>query len=135
MAHAAARALPVAEPRRRVFWISVALAVAFPVPLGLGTLGFRHRRYGALSELPKSGHHLREVVMLKSRFAKLGAAGFAAAAAVILIASSVWAHLGTAPSTPSSFNGRTRTTQAAETTVSADAAPDAEPLAADTHGQ
>jgi multidrug efflux pump subunit AcrA (membrane-fusion protein) len=73
--------------------------------------------------------------MLKSRFAKLGAAGFAAAAAVILIASSVGAHHGTAPSTLSSFNGLTGTAELAETTADQDAAADAAALAADTQAE
>src|SRR6266849_5801683 len=60
--------------------------------------------------------------MLESRFAKLGDAGFAAAAAVILIAASVGAHHGTAPSSLSSFNGLTGAVELAETTVNEDAA-------------
>ncbi|HEX9100036.1 MAG TPA: hypothetical protein VF956_11175 [Candidatus Dormibacteraeota bacterium] len=68
--------------------------------------------------------------MRKSRFAKLGAAGFAAAAAMILIASSVGAHHGTAPSTLSSFNGLTGTAKLAETNVDQDAATEAAELAA-----
>jgi hypothetical protein len=73
--------------------------------------------------------------MLKSRFAKLGAAGFAAAAAVILVASSVGAHHGTAPSTLASFNGLTGTAELAETTVDKDAAADAAALAAATQAE
>src|SRR5260370_1512389 len=73
--------------------------------------------------------------MLKGRLAKLGAAGFAAAAAVILIASSVGAHHGTAPSTLSSFNGLTGTAELVETTVDEDAAADAAALAADTQAE
>src|SRR5712692_9121736 len=73
--------------------------------------------------------------MLKSRFAKLGAAGFAAAAAVILIAASVGAHHGTAPSSLSSFNGLTGAVELAETTVDEDAAAEAAELAADTQAE
>src|SRR5713101_5493620 len=69
--------------------------------------------------------------MLESRFAKLGAAGFAAAAAVILIASSVGANHGTTPSSLSSFNGLTGAAELAETTVDQDAAA----LAADTQAE
>ncbi len=73
--------------------------------------------------------------MLESRFAKLGAAGFAAAAAVILIAASVGAHHGTAPSSLSSFNGLTGAVELAETTVDEDAAAEAAELAADTQAE
>src|SRR5712692_9174160 len=73
--------------------------------------------------------------MLESRFAKLGAAGFAAAAAVILIAASVGAHHGTAPSSLSSFNGLTGAVELAETTVDEDAAAEAAEQAAELAAQ
>src|SRR4029077_3943769 len=68
--------------------------------------------------------------MLTNRFAKLGLAGFAAVAGVILIVSSVGAHHNTAPSTLSSFNGLTGTAELAETGVDEDAATEAAELAA-----
>ena len=73
--------------------------------------------------------------MLKSRFAKLGAAGLAAAAMVILIASSVGAHHSTAPSSFVSFSGLTRTAESAETTIDQDAAVDSAALEADTQAE
>jgi hypothetical protein len=68
--------------------------------------------------------------MLKTRFAKLGVAGFAAAAGVILIASSVGAHHSTAPATLSSLAGLVSTTTQAGTEVDQDAAAEAAALAA-----
>ena len=68
--------------------------------------------------------------MLKSRFAKLGAAGFAAAAGMILIASSVGAHHSTAPTTLSSITGLVSTTTQVGTEVDQDAANEAAALTA-----
>ena len=68
--------------------------------------------------------------MLRSRFAKLGAAGFAAAAGVILIASSVGAHHSTAPATLSSITGLVSTTTQVGTEVDQDAANEAAALTA-----
>jgi hypothetical protein len=68
--------------------------------------------------------------MLKSRFAKLGAAGFAAGAGVILIASSVGAHHSTAPATLSSLKGLVSTTALVGTKVDQDAAAEAAALTA-----
>lgn len=68
--------------------------------------------------------------MLKSRFAKLGTAGFAAAAGAILIASSVGAHHSTAPATLSSLTGLVSTTTEVGAEVDQDATADAAALAA-----
>jgi multidrug efflux pump subunit AcrA (membrane-fusion protein) len=68
--------------------------------------------------------------MLKSRFAKLGAAGFAAAAGMILIAASVGAHHSTAPTTLSSITGLVSTTAQVGTEVDQDAAAEAAALTA-----
>jgi hypothetical protein len=73
--------------------------------------------------------------MLTSRFAKLGAAGFAAAAGVILVASSVGAHHSTAPATLSSLTGLAGTTTQVGTEVDADAAADAAKLTADAQAE
>jgi hypothetical protein len=73
--------------------------------------------------------------MLKSRFAKLGAAGFAAAAGAILIASSVGAHHSTAPATLSSITGLVGTTQQVGTKVDQDAATEAAELTADAQAE
>ena len=68
--------------------------------------------------------------MLNNRFAKLGAAGFAAAAGVVLIASSVGAHHSTAPATLSSLTGLAGTTAQVGTEVDKDAAAEAAALTA-----
>jgi hypothetical protein len=73
--------------------------------------------------------------MLKSRFAKLGAAGFAAAAAVILVASSVGAHHSTAPASLSSLKGLAGTTQQLGTEVDQDAAAEAAALTAEAQAE
>jgi hypothetical protein len=73
--------------------------------------------------------------MLKSRFAKLGAAGFAAAVGVILIASSVGAHHSTAPATLSSLTGLVGTTAQVGAEVDADAAADAAKLTAEAQAE
>jgi hypothetical protein len=73
--------------------------------------------------------------MLKSRFAKLGAAGFAAAAGVILIASSVGANHSAAPATLSSLTGLVGTTTQVGTEVDKDAAAEAAALTADAQAE
>jgi hypothetical protein len=68
--------------------------------------------------------------MLKSRFAKLGAAGFAAAAGVILITSSAGAHHSTAHATLLPLTGLVSTTAQVGTEIDQDATADAAALAA-----
>lgn len=73
--------------------------------------------------------------MLKSRFSKLGVAGFAAIAGVILVASSVGANHGTAPRTISSLTGLTGTTGQVGAEVDQDAAAEAAALTADAQAE
>jgi hypothetical protein len=73
--------------------------------------------------------------MLKSRFAKLGVAGFAAIAGVILVASSVGANHASAPRSISSLSGLSTATGQVGAEVDQDAAAEAAELAADAQAE
>jgi sRNA-binding protein len=73
--------------------------------------------------------------MLKSRFAKLSVAGFAATVGVILVASSVGANHTSAPRTLSSLSGLSTTTGQVGAEVDQDAAAEAAALAADAQAE
>jgi hypothetical protein len=73
--------------------------------------------------------------MLKSRFAKLSVAGFAAIVGVILVASAVGANHASAPRTISSLSGLSTTTQQVGAEVDQDAAAEAAELAADAQAE
>jgi hypothetical protein len=73
--------------------------------------------------------------MLKSRFAKLSVAGFAAIVGVILVASSVGANHTTAPRSISSLSGLSTTTGQVGAEVDQDAAAEAAELAADAQAE
>lgn len=73
--------------------------------------------------------------MLNSRFAKLSVAGFAAIAAVILVASSVGANHTSAPRTISSISSLTVTTGQVGAEVDKDAAEEAAALTADAQAE